>query len=445
VAIVVDEQLHLLSGGRMSALQVRAILICFAINIMDGFDVLAMAFAAAPVGQQWALTAAQIGLLLSAGPLGMGIGALLLSPLGDMWGRRPTILLCVIVVGSGMLLSALTRSSEELAIMRFATGVGIGAVLTSSATMVMEYCPARWRGMGMALMASAFPMGAVAGGTAALFLAESYGWRSIFLAGALGTLALVPPALIFLPESIDFLMEKRRPGALEAVNRLLTAMNRQPLQAMPRPAAATGGAGLSMLFQGSQLPLTLALAFIFFAFMTSFYFILSWLPKLAAMAGYEGKAAAAAGLLLNIGGVAGALGGGILLTRSASPRVAVCTVGLMCLGMAATGLALERQAVIIPFVLVTGVAMFSSMAALYTLMLLSFPIAVRVTGVGLVSTAGRIGAVAGPSAAGFMLAAGLDMAPLCAVLAIPGAVAAFVVVLMGGKVRAPHSAQRSGS
>lgn len=440
MAVVFDEQPHLLSSGRISALQVRAVLICFAINIMDGFDVLAMAFAAAPVGQQWVLTAAQTGLLLSAGPLGMGVGALLLSPLGDIWGRRPTILLCVTVVGSGMLLSALARSHEELALMRFSTGVGIGAVLTSSATMVMEYCPARWRGMGMALMAAAFPTGAVAGGAAALFLAESYGWRSIFLAGALGTLVLVPLALAFLPESIDFLIEKRRPGALDAVNRMLVAMNRQSIQALPGTAVVTTNGGVAMLFHRVQLPITLALALIFFSFMTSFYFILSWLPKLVAMAGYEGKAAVTAGLLLNIGGLAGALAAGILLANSTSPRVAIWTVGLMCLGMAATGFALEMQAVIIPFVVGTGVAMFSSMAALYTLMLQSFPTPVRVTGVGLVSTAGRIGAVVGPGVAGLMLTAGLDVAVLCAVLAVPGAVAALLVALISGK--APHIAQR---
>jgi MFS family permease len=404
-----------------------------------------MAFAAAPIGQQWSLTAVRIGLLLSAGPLGMGVGALLLSPLGDIWGRRPTILLCVTVVGSGMLMSALARSYEALAIMRFATGAGIGAVLTSTATMVMEYCPARWRGMGMALMAAAFPAGAVAGGAAAVFLAESYGWRSIFLAGALGTLALAPPAWVFLPESIDFLMEKHRPGALAAVNRLLAAMDRQPIEVLPRKSGAMPNGGISMLFQRSQLPLTLALSIIFFSFMTSFYFILSWLPKLAAMAGYQGKTAATAGLLLNLGGVAGALGGGVLLAKATSRRVAIGAVGMMCLGMAAIGLALEMRAVLIPLVLVTGVAMFSSMAALYTLMLQSFPVAVRVTGVGLVSTAGRIGAVVGPGAAGFMLAAGFDMALLCALLAAPGVVAAVVVALMGGKVETPYIAKGSGA
>ncbi|ANI80222.1 Gentisate transporter (plasmid) [Sphingobium sp. EP60837] len=444
MAVLVEKQPHLLDGGQISALQVRAVLICFAINIMDGFDVLAMAFAAPAVGHQWTLEPARIGLLLSAGPLGMGVGALLLSPLGDIWGRRPAILLCVSVVGSGMLLSALARSYEELAFMRFATGVGIGAVLTSSSAMVAEYCPTRWRGMGMALMAAAFPTGAVAGGAAALFLAESYGWRSIFLAGALGTLALVPLALIFLPESVEFLMAKRRPGALDAVNRLLEAMNREPIAAMPRTVSTGGAPRFATLFQRSQRPITLSLAFIFFSFMTSFYFILSWLPKLAAMAGYPGKAATTAGLLLNIGGVAGALAGGVLLARSTSSRVAICTVLLMCLGMAATGIALAMQAALIPFVLVTGVAMFSSMAALYTLMLQLFPVALRVTGVGLVSTAGRIGAVAGPSTAGLMVAAGSHMALLCVVLAVPAAAAALAVALIGAYVKAPPGAQGSG-
>ena len=116
-------QLH---HGPMSLFQLRAVVICLIINMLDGFDILVIAFVAPEVAGQWGLSPEVLGVLFSAGLAGMTVGSLLLSPLADVYGRRPAILVSLIVTSVGMVASALTSGVTELAVARFVTGLGIG-------------------------------------------------------------------------------------------------------------------------------------------------------------------------------------------------------------------------------------------------------------------------------------------------------------------------------
>lgn len=117
--------------GAMAPFQWLAVAICILLIMLDGFDVLVMAFTASAVAAEWKLNGAQLGVLFSAGLIGMAIGSLFLAPVADRRGRQPVIVLCLVVVSVGMLLSAAARSYVELAALRAATGVGIGGMLAS--------------------------------------------------------------------------------------------------------------------------------------------------------------------------------------------------------------------------------------------------------------------------------------------------------------------------
>ncbi|MBS5848859.1 MAG: MFS transporter, partial [Pseudomonas putida] len=105
-----------LDNDPMGRFQYLAIGICIVLNMIDGFDVLVMAFTASSVSAEWNLNGAQVGLLLSAGLFGMAAGSLFLAPWADRFGRRPLILLCLALSGIGMLLSAMSQSPLQLAL-----------------------------------------------------------------------------------------------------------------------------------------------------------------------------------------------------------------------------------------------------------------------------------------------------------------------------------------
>ena len=113
-----DDVRELVRKSPMSAFQISAVSICLLINFLDGCDVLAIAFAAPEISREWSISAESLGIVFSAGLAGMVVGALVLSALADRIGRRPFILTCLVIIGSGMLASAVAPDLEILILTR---------------------------------------------------------------------------------------------------------------------------------------------------------------------------------------------------------------------------------------------------------------------------------------------------------------------------------------
>jgi MFS family permease len=171
---------QLVAGGRMSAHQLAAIAVCVGLNMLDGFDVLVMSFTASGVSAEWKLTGSQLGLLFSAGLLGMAAGSMFLAPRADRFGRRNIVMASVLIVSFGMLFSGFSRSYVQLGILRAATGVGIGGILANATVLVAEYSSDRWRSTASYLYTSGYSIGATLGGAVAAILIARFGWRAAF-------------------------------------------------------------------------------------------------------------------------------------------------------------------------------------------------------------------------------------------------------------------------
>jgi MFS family permease len=205
---------HLMDEKPMVGFQWGVVGLCFLINMLDGFDVLVMAFTAASVSSEWALTGIRLGYLLSAGLVGMAVGSLFIAPWADRFGRRPLILVCVTVAGMGMVSSSQASSPEMLAALRLLTGLGIGGVLASSYVIAGEYASKKWRGLAISLQSTAYALGATIGGLIAAQIIPSMGWRAVFFYGGIATLMTLPLLLVWLPESLVFLASRQPKGAL---------------------------------------------------------------------------------------------------------------------------------------------------------------------------------------------------------------------------------------
>jgi MFS family permease len=122
---------QVLREGSMTSFQVIVVVICVALNMVDGFDVLAMAFTSPLVAKEWGVEPATLGVLLAAGLVGMGTGAIFISPIADVMGRRTVVILSTVILSIGMFVSAWTSNVTELWICRFVTGLGVGGVLAT--------------------------------------------------------------------------------------------------------------------------------------------------------------------------------------------------------------------------------------------------------------------------------------------------------------------------
>lgn len=407
--------------GPMSRFQWSAIAICVTLVMLDGFDVLVMAFTAASVSAEWKLSGAQLGVLFSAGLFGMAAGSLFLAPLADRFGRQPIILLCLVLIALGMGLSSLAQSGNQLAALRALTGVGIGGMLASVGVITAEYASNKWRSTAVALQATGYPIGATIGGSIAAVLLEAHGWRSVFVFGSLATAAMIPLVLWRLPESVDFLASKRPAGALQKLNALLRKMQRPELDELPSlPAAAERPANtVAGLFSAGMARSTLLLWAAFFLLMFSFYFALSWTPKLLVSAGLSARQGITGGVLLNIGGIVGGSLFGLLASRFNLGSLTAAALTITALAMAAFGAATGHLEASFAIAALIGAFIFGSMAGLYAFAPVIYPAAVRTTGMGWAIGIGRIGAILAPLIAGMLLDGGWQAPQLYYAYALP--------------------------
>ena len=406
-----------IATGPITAFQLAAIAICVGLNMLDGFDVLAMSFAASGVKGEWHLIDSQLGALLSAGLVGMGAGSLTLGPCADRWGRRRVILLSVSVAGLGMLGSAWAGGFYELLWLRVVTGIGVGGTIASVAVVVSEYAPDRWRGPALAVYATGYSIGATLGGALAAYTIPRYGWRSAFAIGGAMSLLLLPLAWWRLPEPHDFLLTRR------------------PVPAARLPAADLAQGGSQRSFREAiallLTPSTMLVWLTFFCTMAGFYFIVSWTPRLLNAAGLSTRQGMTGGVLLNLGGIAGCGLFAIASIRANTQRL-LC-VSLLGAGVAiiAFGVTMTRVELALGTALLLGIIANAAMAGLYAVGPPLYPAAVRTTGMGWAIGIGRFGAILAPLLSGALLDRGATPAQLYFFFSIPFAVAAIAMFLVG--------------
>ena len=151
----------------MGWFQITAVTICVLLNALDGFDVLAISFASPGIASEWGIDRGVLGIVLSMELIGMAVGSITIGNLADRIGRRPTILLCLVMMASGMYLSSTSDSVEALSAYRFFTGLGIGGMLAAINAMAAEYANLKYRNLCVIVMATGYPIGVIIGGSIA--------------------------------------------------------------------------------------------------------------------------------------------------------------------------------------------------------------------------------------------------------------------------------------
>ena len=276
---------YALGQQKMAPLQIRVVLICWILNTLDGFDLFIIAFVAPVVRAEWGVEPQLLGLLFSAGVLGMTVASFVLAPLADIFGRRNTILAFLVIITAGLFASAVSSSLNQLIGARFLTGLGIGAILASLNTLVAEYSSEERRNFALSFMHLGFSAGAIIGALIAGGIIAGFGWRSIFVVAGTASTLMIPVVYFGLPESIDFLMMKQPKDALKRANAILARIGRPALTQLPPKREAVQRISLSAAFAPETRLSTFALWGGFFcAFATLFF-----LPKLVTYHRHPGR------------------------------------------------------------------------------------------------------------------------------------------------------------
>ena len=416
----------------MSLFQVRAVAICLLINALDGFDILVIAFLAPEIAQQWKLSPDTLGLLLSAGLAGMTAGSLLLSPLADKYGRRPAILLSLAVTSLGMFASAFTADLAQLTAARFVTGLGIGTMIASLTTIVAEYSSDRRRAAAIGFSMAGYPLGAIFGGVATLHLLEAFGWQAVFLFGGLLTTLMIPLSLIFLPESIEYLLTRRDHDTLKRINRVLGKMNKPRLDSLPDiPAAPVRAANRVAELLAPAFRRRTALVWgAFFLTLSSLYFAQTWTPKIIVDAGFNVAEGVSIGVLIQVGALIGILVIGLLTARLSIHATAALLMGFGFVAMVVFSLTLGQIAYLSALAVCIGLGVNAAVIALYAVVADAYPVDIRTTAIGWAIGIGRFSAVLAPVIAGVVLDFGAEESTLFLIFSLPMLLAVGSVLAM---------------
>ncbi len=155
--------------------QIRIFVLCGLVTLLDGFDAQAIAFAATAIAHDLSIPITAFGVIFGAGTIGLALGAIVLPPFADHYGRRYQIIIATLIFGVFSLATGWASSFAGLAALRFLTSLGVGTAVPNLVPLISEYAPRRIRAMLITLTTVSWPLGAVVGGAISAKLIPAYG------------------------------------------------------------------------------------------------------------------------------------------------------------------------------------------------------------------------------------------------------------------------------
>jgi MFS transporter, AAHS family, 4-hydroxybenzoate transporter len=401
--------------------------------LIDGFDTQAVAFAGPALRQQFG--AETLGLIFGSGLLGGLVGGVAFGTLGDRFGRRRLLLLALLLIAVGSLATVLASTPQELAAIRFITGLGLGGAIPNVLAVTAEYAPAERRSTLVAIVFSGFPLGAVVGSVLSSYVVPEWGWRAVFVIGGVAPALCLPIVARHLPESLQFLSRQGRTAELNAhIERMGPAAHALLSDEKQHHTAAKSGS-VSQLFSAGLAGATALIWLTYFVSLLATYCLINWLPTLAAESGLPLRTAILAIATINLGSIIGnvILAGLADRTHCDAFTGASYLIGALCI--ASLGIASSSALLLLLASFAAGLFSVGAQMSVTALVARIYPSAIRATGLGWSFGVGRLGGVAGPVVAGFLIGAGFNFAQLMALLACLSAFAGGIVLLLGRVLR----------
>jgi len=365
------------------------VMLCWVAVALDGFDLVVLGAVIPVLSATGALgfTDASLTTASTIGLVGVGIGAVLIGPLTDRWGRRLPLIACITVFSLLTMAVPLAEDVTQFTVLRFLAGLGLGACLPTALAYMSEHARAGRNGSAVTRMMTGYHVGAVATALLALWVIDAWGWESMFLIGGLAGLLVVPVMWARLPESQTYLDAKAR--------------LRDGSDGGPAPVRSSDVA------RGRYLRVSIGLWVASFMGLLLVYGLNTWLPKIMGEAGYSITAGTGLLLVLNLGAVIGLLvAGSVSDARGNKPSV-LLWFGLAAAFLAVLSVRMESTVLVYAVVLLAGVFVFSAQVLVYAFVGHLYPPEIRGTALGMAAGVGRVGAIVGPFLGGALVTAGV--------------------------------------
>jgi AAHS family 4-hydroxybenzoate transporter-like MFS transporter len=405
--------------------------LCFVIVLLDGFDTAAIGFIAPSLIKEWGVSRPNLAPVLSAALFGLAVGALASGPLADKLGRKRVLIASVLMFGLACTWSAFSADLSQLTILRFVTGLGLGAAMPNAVTLMSEYCPDQRRSILTNAMFCGFPLGAAFGGFLAAWMIPQWGWRSVLLLGGISPLVLAALMLLLLPESVRYMVAKRQPAQRirAALSRISPAAADAQSFVMTEKAAATNAkGGIGVVLSRSYVVGSLMLWLAYFMGLVIFYALINWMPILFRDAGINPRTATLIAALFPLGGV-GAILFGWLMDRFNANLVIAAGYALTAVSIYAIGQVAGNVGMLMLVVFVGGVLMNTAQSSMPALAAAFYPTQGRATGVAWMLGIGRFGGIAGSFLVAELARRQVGLGWIFTVVACAGVIATFALLI----------------
>jgi AAHS family 4-hydroxybenzoate transporter-like MFS transporter len=390
---VVDVQTFI-NEQRFGAYQRLMFFMCFVIILLDGIDTAAIGFIAPALLSEWHVAKPDLAPVMSAALFGLAFGSLTVGPLSDRFGRRIPLICSVLLFGVICLISATAGDLRSLTIMRFIMGIGLGAAIPNSITLLSEFCPEKRRGTILTLLFSSFGGGTAVGGFIAAYLIPNFGWRSMLIFGGVMPLLLLVLIVAKMPESVRFMVAREKPH-----HRIQATLGRISDSAFDadkfvQNETAEQSDGIAIVMSKKYVLGSVMLWITYFMGLVIVFGMLNWMPILLKESGMTPEGATLVTALFPVGGFFAWIFGMLMDRFNAT---LVLSIAYLVCGtcMFLVGQTMHTIPLLVFFVMMAGWLVNSGQSSMPAIAAAFYPTAGRGTGVSWMLGVGRFGGVAG--------------------------------------------------
>jgi AAHS family 4-hydroxybenzoate transporter-like MFS transporter len=424
---------RLIDDHPLGALQIRVLILCGLVALLDGMDLQMIGLAAPSIARMLHVPPRAFGAVFSAALLGLMLGAFILGPMADRLGRKRILVASTLIFGVFTIATALATTFTALLTIRFLAGVGLGGAMPSFISLASEYVPHRIRPLLVTVLWAGFPLGGVVGGLLASILIPTAGWQYLFYIGGIAPLAVAAALTIALPESLGFLVTTNAPP--ETIRRIIRRISPQAItettQIFELNEERLPGLPVRHLFTGGRATGTLLLWVPYFMAFLMLVTNSAWSPILLNATGLGVGQSGIVMATYNGGSVIGTLIVGWVIAISGPYRVLTVLLALSALAFGAVGFAAPSFGLVTLLEGLGGFLLGAGSSGLIALAAVFYPTAIRSSGVGWATTAGRFGSFTGPLVVAILVGRHWSIDNIYLALGAPGLCAALFVLLLG--------------